>query len=104
MDLKRGIEKAVDPYVGTQEDVEAGDRYMVAQVVTISANNDETIGNIIAEAMDKVGKDASSPSKSPHARHLARSRQAAIRPRYLAPTSSPTPSAWKSWLREPGPS
>ena len=30
---------------------------MIAQVGTISANNDETIGNIIAEAMDKVGKD-----------------------------------------------
>ena len=58
MEIKRGIERAVEiitaelkkmskPVVGA----------MVAQVGTISANNDETIGVIIAEAMDKVGKD-----------------------------------------------
>jgi chaperonin GroEL len=58
MELKRGIELAVaavaeelkrlsKPVTGT----------MIAQVGTISANNDETIGNIIAEAMEKVGKD-----------------------------------------------
>ncbi|MCU0368843.1 MAG: chaperonin GroEL [Cyclobacteriaceae bacterium] len=59
MDLKRGIDKAVDAVVqnlhkqsknikGSQE---------IAQVATISANNDNEIGKMIANAMDKVGKD-----------------------------------------------
>src|SRR6202140_3803441 len=58
MAVKRGIEKAVDAVV---EDVKkfskpvTGD--MIAQIGTISANGDATIGNIIAEAMKKVGKD-----------------------------------------------
>jgi len=58
MDIKRGIEKAVDAITAElkkmKKDVSGN---MVAQVGTISANNDETIGKIIAEAMDKVGKD-----------------------------------------------
>ena len=58
MDLKRGIEKAVEALTGEikrmSRPVSAN---MVAQVGTISANNDETIGKIIADAMDKVGKD-----------------------------------------------
>src|SRR5947208_1408942 len=58
MGLKRGIEKAVERMVtdlkGLSQPVK-GD--MIAQVGTISANNDHTIGKIIAEAMDKVGKD-----------------------------------------------
>ncbi len=58
MDIKRGIEKAVDAITAElkkmKKDVGGN---MVAQVGTISANNDETIGKIIAEAMDKVGKD-----------------------------------------------
>ncbi len=58
MALKRGIEKAVA--VATEEVKKlskpvSGD--MIAQVGTISANSDSTIGNIIAEAMKKVGKD-----------------------------------------------
>jgi chaperonin GroEL len=58
MALKRGIEKAVE--VATEEVKKlskpvSGD--MIAQVGTISANSDKTIGNIIAEAMKKVGKD-----------------------------------------------
>src|SRR5689334_13200681 len=58
MDVKRGIEKAVDAITGELKKMSkpvSGN--MVAQVGTISANNDETIGKIIAEAMDKVGKD-----------------------------------------------
>ncbi len=70
MALKRGIEKAVTAVVGTAD--AEGNRNndgalnkfskpvtgdMIAQVGTISANNDETIGKIIAEAMKKVGKD-----------------------------------------------
>src|SRR2546425_2123679 len=58
MGLKRGIEKAVEKTVGELKALSQpvkGD--MIAQVGTISANNDQTIGKIIAEAMDKVGKD-----------------------------------------------
>ncbi|SVA13893.1 uncharacterized protein METZ01_LOCUS66747 [marine metagenome] len=58
MELKRGIEKAVEVIVGSlkkQSKGVSGD--MIAQVGTISANNDVTIGTIIAQAMDKVGKD-----------------------------------------------
>jgi chaperonin GroEL len=69
MALKRGIEKAVTAVCGTvnnegERNPGAIDKYsqkvsgeMIAQVGTISANNDETIGKIIAEAMKKVGKD-----------------------------------------------
>jgi chaperonin GroEL len=58
MELKRGIEKAVDVVVNEikkQSRPVKGE--MIAQVGTISANSDETIGKIIAEAMEKVGKD-----------------------------------------------
>jgi len=69
MALKRGIEKAVTAICGSLD--KEGNRIkgeidkfskpvtgeMIAQVGTISANNDETIGHIIAEAMKKVGKD-----------------------------------------------
>jgi chaperonin GroEL len=58
MELKRGIEKAVERVV---EEIKKLSRpvkgNMIAQVGTISANADETIGRIIAEAMEKVGKD-----------------------------------------------
>jgi chaperonin GroEL len=58
MDLKRGIERAVDAITGElQKMSKKVSGNMVAQVGTISANNDETIGKIIADAMDKVGKD-----------------------------------------------
>ena len=58
MDIKRGIERAVEAVVAELHKTSTkvtGD--MIAQVGTISANNDKTIGVIIAEAMDKVGKD-----------------------------------------------
>jgi chaperonin GroEL len=58
MDLKRGIEQAVETII---EDLKKMSKpvtgHMIAQVGTISANNDSTIGTIIAEAMEKVGKD-----------------------------------------------
>jgi|TARA_B100001146_G_scaffold3035_1_gene2719 chaperonin GroEL len=58
MELKRGIEQAVEVIVGSLRKQSKGvSGNMIAQVGTISANNDSTIGNIIAEAMDKVGKD-----------------------------------------------
>jgi len=58
MVLKTGIEKAVGIVVGELRKLSKPVKgKMIAQVGTISANNDETIGNIIAEAMEKVGKD-----------------------------------------------
>ncbi len=59
MSLKRGIDKAVAAIVAELEKmaVTVEDRSQIAQVATISANADSEIGNIIAEAMDKVGKD-----------------------------------------------
>jgi chaperonin GroEL len=58
MDIKRGIEKAVEALTAELKKMaKPVSGNMVAQVGTISANNDETIGKIIADAMDKVGKD-----------------------------------------------
>ncbi|MBN2430498.1 MAG: chaperonin GroEL [Acidobacteria bacterium] len=58
MALKRGIEKAVDIVVKKINDMSTPVRgEMIAQVGAISANNDMSIGKIIAEAMQKVGKD-----------------------------------------------
>jgi chaperonin GroEL len=58
MDLKKGIEKAVEKVIEEIKKISkpVGGK-AIAQVGTISANNDETIGQIIAQAMDKVGKD-----------------------------------------------
>ncbi|MBM4387459.1 MAG: chaperonin GroEL, partial [Deltaproteobacteria bacterium] len=59
MDIKRGIEKGVRLVVDTLKTFSkpTKDSREIAQVGTISANNDETIGKIIAEAMEKVGKE-----------------------------------------------
>ena len=58
MELKRGIEKAVEAMTAEIKKMAKPVKgHMIAQVGTISANGDETIGNIIAEAMEKVGKD-----------------------------------------------
>ncbi len=59
MDIKRGIEKAVETVVKELQGMSnpTKDQKEIAQVGTISANSDETIGNIIAEAMGKVGKE-----------------------------------------------
>jgi chaperonin GroEL len=58
MELKRGIEKAVETVVEELKKLSKPVKgKMIAQVGTISANSDEEIGNIIAEAMEKVGKD-----------------------------------------------
>ncbi|MGM0628482.1 MAG: chaperonin GroEL, partial [Candidatus Fermentibacterota bacterium] len=60
MDLKRGVDKAVEAVVGElknlSKDVSKA-KESIRQVAAISANNDAEIGKIIAEAMDKVGKD-----------------------------------------------
>jgi chaperonin GroEL len=58
MELKRGTERAVEAVIAELQTLSkpvSGN--MIAQVGTISANSDETIGKIIAEAMEKVGKD-----------------------------------------------
>jgi chaperonin GroEL len=58
MELKRGIEKAVEVVVeALKKQSKQVSGNMIAQVGTISANSDDTIGKIIAEAMEKVGKD-----------------------------------------------
>nr|MDA8077789.1 chaperonin GroEL [Nitrospiraceae bacterium] len=59
MDIKRGIEKAVDVIVQELKKISrpVQDKKEIAQVGTISANNDPAIGELIADAMDKVGKD-----------------------------------------------
>ncbi len=59
MDIKRGIEKAVETIVSELKKISrpVQDKKEIAQVGTISANNDATIGELIADAMDKVGKD-----------------------------------------------
>ena len=59
MDLKRGIDKAVIAAVEALKElsVPCADTKAIAQVGTISANSDSTVGNLIAEAMEKVGRD-----------------------------------------------
>jgi chaperonin GroEL len=60
MDLKRGIDKAVTAVVEnlkSQSQAVGEDNNKIKQVASISANNDEVIGSLIAEAMGKVGKD-----------------------------------------------
>jgi chaperonin GroEL len=59
MGLKRGIEQAVEQVVAALKKMSktTKDRKEIAQVATIAANNDRTTGDLIAEAMEKVGKD-----------------------------------------------
>ncbi|MBI5038984.1 MAG: chaperonin GroEL [Nitrospirae bacterium] len=59
MEIKRGIDKAVEVVVEEIKKMSkpCHDRSEIAQIGTISANNDSTIGDLIAEAMEKVGKD-----------------------------------------------
>jgi chaperonin GroEL len=59
MDIKKGIEKSVDAVIAELKKISKTikDKKEIAQVGSISANNDPTIGELIADAMDKVGKD-----------------------------------------------
>jgi len=59
MGLKRGIDSAVDAVVNELKSMSKStkDRKEIEQVATIASNNDKTIGSLIAEAMEKVGKD-----------------------------------------------
>jgi chaperonin GroEL len=100
MELKRGIEKAVEVVVAELKRLSkpTKDQKEIAQVGTISANNDETIGNIIAEAMGKVGKEGSSRWKRRRVWRLPWTSSRAcssIRAIFL-PTSSLTRTRWRS--------
>jgi chaperonin GroEL len=59
MGLKRGVEQAVEAVTEELKKLSKStkDKKEIAQVATIASNNDKTIGNLIAEAMEKVGKD-----------------------------------------------
>ena len=59
MGLQRGIDQAVEKVVEELKKMSKStkDKKEIAQVATVASNNDKTIGNLIAEAMDKVGKD-----------------------------------------------
>jgi len=57
MDLKRGIDKAIAAVIGNLDNQKKEVDNNIGQVATISANGDEEIGNMIAEAMDKVGTE-----------------------------------------------
>ncbi len=59
IEVKRGMDKASSAIIEELKKIsqEVKDKKEIAQVATISANSDETIGNLIAEAMEKVGKD-----------------------------------------------
>ncbi|MCD4690847.1 chaperonin GroEL [bacterium] len=59
MYLKRGIEKAVDEAIGALKKLsqDVKDRKEIAQVAAVSSNNDSEIGDLLADAMEKVGKD-----------------------------------------------
>jgi len=113
MAMKRGIEKAVTAICGTVDNdgnrsSSALDKLsqkvsgeMIAQVGTISANNDETIGRIIAEAMKKVGKDGVitvEEAKTMETSWKSSKACSSIAVTCL-PTSSPIRSAWKPFMR-----
>ncbi len=59
VDIKHGIDKAVDALIKelTRMSIKISGKKEIAQIATIAANNDEEIGNQIADAMEKVGKD-----------------------------------------------
>ena len=66
MDLKRGIDKAVAAAIEELRKISkpTSSNKEIAQVATISANSDDSIGTIIAEAMDKVGNPGTRPGKT----------------------------------------
>jgi chaperonin GroEL len=88
MAIKRGIDRSVEAIVRSLECMSKPvTGSMIAQVGTISANHDDTIGRIIAEAMEKVGKDGVITVEE--AKGLDTSRR----------TSSPIRNGWKSSWR-----
>jgi chaperonin GroEL len=71
------------------------DKKEIAQVATIASNNDKTISNLIAEAMEKVGEDHHGRESSPR-RPFRRGRGMQFDRGYSRRTSSRTPSAWSA--------
>src|SRR5216117_3830413 len=69
MSLKRGVDRAVTAVVEELKKLSKSTKSKaeIAQVGIVSANGDRTIGDLIAEAMEKVGKEGSSPSRRPRA-------------------------------------
>ncbi len=104
MALKRGIEAAVEKVsealLGQAKEVETKEQ--IASTASISAG-DIQIGELIAEAMDKVGKEASSPSRSrrPSVSSWSSPRACASTRATSPPTSRPTWSAWRPSWRTP---
>lgn len=115
MDLKRGIDKAVSAAVEELKalSVPCSDSKAIAQVGTISANADDTVGQLIAEAMEKSVKKALSPlRKAPACRTSwtwlkVCSSIAAICPRTSSTSRKPAPLSWKArsfcWLTRRSP-
>jgi len=102
--LQRGINKAVEAIVAELGKIskKVSDSSEIAQVATVSANWDKTIGQIIADAMEKVGTAPSrwkkpSRSKPPSTWSKVCSSTKAI----SRPTSRPTPKRWKPFSRTP---
>jgi chaperonin GroEL len=100
MEIKRGIDASVEPCCRRAGKIASPTKEQkeIAQVGTISANNDETIGNIIAEAMDKVGKEGVitvEEAKSMETTWMW-SRVCSLIAATFPPISSPIRSGWKS--------
>ena len=99
MDLKRGIDKAIIAIVESlreqSRDIEGKDE--IAQVASISANNDPAIGDLIAEAFEKVGKDGVITVEE--ARGTETTLEVVEGMQFdratSRPTSSPTPTTWR---------
>ena len=105
MDVKRGIEKAVEALTAALKKMaKPVSGNMVAQVGTISANNDDTIGKIIAEAMDKVGKDGviTVEEAKTHGDLARGGRRDAVRPRLPVGLLRDRSRAHGSRARKPG--
>ena len=102
MDLKRGIDKAVSAAVAELKNISkpTADDKAIAQVGTISANSDESIGQIIADAMKEVGKEGVITVEEGSGRTTswtwsrACSSTAATCPRTSSTTSSRRPLTW----------
>ena len=105
MELKRGIEKAVEAIVEELKKLSKPvSGHMIGQVGTISANSDDTIGKIIAEAMEKVGKDGviTVEEARSHGDVARRRRGHAVRPRLPLAVLRDRSGAHGSRAREPG--
>ena len=101
MTLKRGIERAVEAVTQSLKEMskETKDPKEIAQVGTIAANNDPTIGEVIAEAMNKVGKEGViTVEERPKAstRRWRWSRACSSTAVTCPPTSSPIRNAWNA--------